>query len=62
MFLDIKEKIIPFFDLYNLNNIKSYDFSDFKKVVYLIDNKEHLIESGLLQIRKIKDNMNFRRK
>ena len=58
---DIKEKIVPFFDLYNLNNIKSCDFSDFKKVVYLIDNKEHLTESGLLQIRGIKDKMNIKR-
>lgn len=59
---EIKENIVPFFDLYNLNNIKSSDFSDFKKVVYLIDNKEHLTELGLLQIREIKDNMNIRRK
>lgn len=36
---EIKAKIIPFFELYNLKNIKSYDFFYFSKVVCLINNK-----------------------
>ena len=59
---EIKEKFIPFFDLYPLNNIKSQDFLDFKKVINLINNKEHLTESRLLLIKEIKNNMNLRRK
>jgi hypothetical protein len=58
---DIKEKVIPFFVLHNLNNIKTQDFLDFKKVVLLLDNKAHLTESGLLEIINIRNNMNLRR-
>lgn len=57
----IKTSIIPLFDEHSLNNIKNLDFLDFKKIIYLIDNGEHLTESGLITIREIKSKMNLRR-
>jgi|SRR5690606_22319935 len=57
-FSDIKEKIIPFFNKYPILGIKSKDFIDFKKVVELMSNKEHLTLDGLEEIRKIKSGMN----
>jgi hypothetical protein len=57
-FSDIKEKIIPFFNKYPILGIKSKDFLDFKKVVELMGNKEHLTLDGLEEIRKIKSGMN----
>jgi hypothetical protein len=38
-FIDINEKIIPFFDKYTLHGAKSLDFADFKKVASIIENK-----------------------
>ena len=61
-FQDIFEKIIPLFDKYPIQGIKALDYSDFKKVVYLIHNKEHLTEQGLSEIQSIKLNMNLFRK
>jgi hypothetical protein len=57
----INTKIIPLFDEHGLNNIKNLDYLDFKKIIYLIDNGEHLTESGLITIREIKSKMNLRR-
>jgi hypothetical protein len=61
-FKDILEKIIPFFDEYPIKGIKALDYSDFKEVANLIQNKEHLTEQGLLKIQSIKSNMNLFRK
>jgi len=38
-FTDINEKIIPFFEKYPIEGVKSLDFEDFKKVCKLIENK-----------------------
>jgi hypothetical protein len=57
-FTDLTDKIIPFFDKYNLQGVKSKDFSDFCKVAELMQSKTHLTASGLDQIRKIKSGMN----
>jgi len=57
----IKTKLIPLFDEHNLNNIKHFDFLDFKQIICLMENREHLTELGLNTIRKIKSNMNLRR-
>lgn len=55
---DIREKIIPFFDRYCLVGIKLLNFMDFKKVSVLMDNKAHLTERGLNEIKAIKSGMN----
>ena len=61
-FNKIYNNIIPHFDNYPLQNIKHLDFADFKKVVDLIYNKQHLTEEGLSKIKSIKLNMNLFRK
>ncbi|KAG0122492.1 homing endonuclease [Tuber indicum] len=61
-FSDITEKIIPFFDKYPLKGTKAKDYSDFKKVVNLIENKVHLTQSGLDEIARIKARMNSARR
>ena len=57
-FSDIYEKIIPFFNLYQIEGVKSLDFSDWCKVANLINNKAHLTKEGFKDIRKIKAGMN----
>jgi hypothetical protein len=61
-FKDIFEKIVPLFNKYPIKGVKALDFSDFKKVVGLMHNKEHLTEQGLYKIQSIKLNMNSFRK
>lgn len=55
---DLTEKILPFFEIYQLKGFKAKDFADFKKVVELIRSKAHLTASGLEEVRKIKSGMN----
>lgn len=57
-FEDVTEKIIPFFEEYQIVGSKSKDYSDFKKVALLMKNREHLTAEGLENIRKIKAGMN----
>lgn len=57
-FSDIDEKIIPFFKKYPIHGIKLLDFMSFCEVGELIKTKEHLTESGLEKIIKIKSKMN----
>lgn len=59
---DLSEKIIPFFEKYPLQGVKSHEFLDFKIVAKLMKNKEHLTQEGLEQIGQIKSGMNTQRK
>ena len=61
-FNDINEKIIPFFEKYPIEGVKSLDFEDFKKVCKLIENKKHLTPFVIKAILDIKLNMNQNRK
>jgi hypothetical protein len=61
-FKDVFEKIIPLFNKYPIKGVKALDFADFKKVLYLMHNKEHLTEQGLSKIQSIKLSMNSSRK
>jgi len=61
-FKDVSEKIIPLFNKYPIKGVKALDFVDFKKVLDLMHNKEHLTEQGLSKIKSIKLNMNLNRK
>lgn len=56
-FTDISEKIIPFFDKYPIQGIKSLDFEDFKKVCLIVKSKKHLTPDGIKTILEIKSNM-----
>lgn len=50
---DLNEKIIPFFESNSLRTAKTRDFEAFKKVVFLMNNKEHLTDEGFNEILKI---------
>ena len=58
---EITEIIIPFFEKYPIQGLKSLDFADFKKVAMMIEDKEHLTIKGLNRILEIKLNMNKHR-
>ena len=58
---EIIEVIIPFFEEYPIQGLKSLDFADFKKVAMTIYAKEHLTIEGLNRILEIKLNMNKHR-
>lgn len=60
-FEDIFNKIIPFFDKYNIIGVKSLDYQDFKKASLLIKNKEHLTSKGIDLLLDIRNNMNKKR-
>ena len=60
---NIKSSIIPFFIKYNIRGEKAQDFSDFCRIVNLMDQGLHLTDEGLNQIRQIISEMNsYRRK
>jgi len=54
--LDIKEKIIPFFEKYP--GTKYLDYLDFKQTALLVDKKEHLTNEGYETILALKAGMN----
>ena len=56
---DLINIIIPHFSNYPLITQKAADFLLFKKVVYLIKNKEHLTNEGFKKITEIKSFMNI---
>ena len=58
---DINQKIIPFFDQYPLLTTKYANYNDFKTVVTMMVNKEHLTQEGLNKIVKISQGMNTKR-
>lgn len=57
-FLDIKEKVIPFFQSYPLQGIKFMDYQDFVKVANIMENKGHLTLEGLKKIKSLRSGMN----
>jgi hypothetical protein len=42
---DINEKIIPFFNKYQIAGVKALDYADFRKVAMLIKDKAHLTQT-----------------
>ena len=60
-FTDIVNIIIPFFDKYPIQGIKSLDFADFKKVASIVEDKGHLTLNGYNNIMSIKGGMNKNR-
>lgn len=55
---DLTEKIIPLFNKYPIIGQKYEDFKDFEKVAILMENRIHLTQTGVDEIRSIKVNMN----
>ena len=56
---DLNDKIIPHFDKYPLITQKKADFILFKKIINLMNNKEHLTLDGLQKILYIKASLNL---
>ena len=54
----IDKIILPFFSKHRIWGVKFIDYLDWCKAAELIKNKDHLTESGLDQLRKIKVGMN----
>jgi hypothetical protein len=50
---DLKDKIIPFFESNSLKTAKIKDFEKLKKVVLLMNNKDHLTDKGFSKILEI---------
>ena len=50
--------MINYFDQYHLLSSKHLNYLKWRKAYILIQNKEHLTESGLEQITKLKKTMN----
>src|SRR3989304_4111408 len=49
-FKDLKEEIVPFFEMNNLQTAKQLDFRIFSKVIKLMGKKEHLSEKRIKKI------------
>ena len=60
-FTDINDKVIPIFEEFKLQGVKSKNYEDFKKAALLIKNKAHLTREGIDNIKKIKGIMNKNR-
>ena len=56
--LENLNRIIKFFESYPLKTLKRKDFEIFKKVIHLMNNKEHLTKEGLNKIAKLISEMN----
>ena len=56
--LENLNKLINFFNKYSLNTSKKKDFEIFKKIIQLMNNKEHLTKEGLDKIAKFISEMN----
>ncbi len=55
---DLKEKVIPFFQLHKLRTAKQDDFRIFAEIVKMIANKRHLSKRGLQMIARKIERMN----
>ena len=56
----LRDKVIPFFDKKLI--IKKDAFEKFKKVIFLVDKKEHLNKSGIRKIINISYSMNTQKR
>ena len=57
-FVDIHDKIIPFFDKHKIIGVKYKDFLDWYKIANIMKLKDHLTPIGFKKICRIKENMN----
>ena len=55
---NLLHKIIPFFEKHQLKTRKRVDFAKFRKVVLMMEKKEHLNPDGVEKIREIQKTMN----
>nr|YP_009261988.1 LAGLIDADG endonuclease [Chrysoporthe austroafricana]AMX22063.1 LAGLIDADG endonuclease [Chrysoporthe austroafricana] len=57
-FVDINNKLLPFFKKYPILGVKSLDFNDWCLGAEIMQNKSHLTPEGLACIKAIKEGMN----
>ena len=55
---ELNEKVIPFFERFQLHTYKREDFKIFKKVVHMMTEKKHFQEDGWKEICKLISSMN----
>ena len=55
---DLLETIIPFFEANHLRTAKRSDFKTFSMVVRMVENQQHMANSGLNRIRRLAGSMN----
>ena len=60
-FNDINDKIIPFFQKYEILGSKANDFADFFRGAEIIKAKGHLTSEGLNNLKVLKEGMNTKR-
>lgn len=58
---NLRGRILPFFEKHQLKSRKRQDFESFRKVVLLMERKEHLTREGLERVRSIAGQMNTAR-
>ena len=61
-FVDINNKIIPFFKAHSIQGVKQLKYQDFCEIATIIGEGKHLSPIGIAKIQLIKDRMNTKRK
>ncbi len=61
-FKDLNEKIVPFFELNNLQTAKQSDFQIFSKVIKLMEERKHLNDKGIKKIISLAIQMNTKKR
>lgn len=61
-FTALKEVVIPFFEKHTLLTQKKHDFNSFRKIIMLMDRREHLTTEGIEKIFTIANSMNRKSK
>ena len=57
-FSDIVQKVIPFFEKYQIEGVKAEDFADFCRAAELMKSKKHNTKEGIEEINTLKERMN----
>ena len=60
-FADLRDVIVPFFEEHQLRTSKRDNFEKFAHVIRLMEERQHLTISGLVQIAEIAETMNRRK-
>ena len=60
-FDDLRDVIVPFFQVHQLRTSKREGFDKFVRVLRLMEERKHLTVSGLIEIAEIAETMNRRK-
>lgn len=59
---ELEERIIPFFKKNQLKTFKKNDFEIFSRIIGSMSNRKHLTEDGFIEIAKLIEQMNRKKK